>query len=902
MKNYLNIIIDEADFSPIVSQKQMDGFSLQDKELAQKFLDDKWQALFELGLEKKIDFESAPLSFLQQVATDFITDLVHQPRLEELREKVEIKPSKERLEALLSRKPFVKEAGYITKAWLENIYAHLNQCFGQKIASYPGSVKKFFNEFNEDLNLAESIFFHLVENPKGGPYPFAFLATYAKKLNNGRIRHVPLADVLEEYQTDRSKIMELLSCLIRVSEVSPLISKFMVSGELFHPLGLSADEAYTFLKAVPDLEKLGIVCRIPNWWKKKSNSIFLNIKIGEEKPSLFGLDSLISLKPILSVDDQKLTKADIRKILETSEGLILIKGKWVEASPKKLQALLDLMEKLPKEVTLQEALQQEIHFKEQDILEDEDTVQLSHGKWLQDHLQKLSNPSIICKTSLPKGFNATLRPYQVEGYNWLNALSKLGFGALLADDMGLGKTIQTLAWLAKEYQKDPKKKALLIVPASLLGNWKKEAKQFAPNLSLECIHSRPSIEKFEHTPYKDLPFLNVTTYGMAIRLEKLKEYNWDFLILDEAQAIKNPGTKQSQLVKNLKAHQRLAMTGTPIENNLINLWSIFDFLNRGLLGTSSDFQDFIKKTKEEPELLNQLQTMISPFFLRRLKSDKSIISDLPDKIEQNDYIELSEKQKILYGQVIEQLEQELIEKKEKQEAKNLKPFQSVEDLDEDDLSEDKAPTSGRTGLVLGALIKLKQICNHPDQYLGQKEYAFEESGKFKMLKEICDSIRDNHECVLVFTQFREMVEPLNQELEKIFGAKGLVIDGQTPVAEREKIVEAFNKQNTYIPYIVLSLRAAGVGLNLTRANHVIHFDRWWNPAVENQATDRAYRIGQHKNVIVHKFVCLQTLEEKIDEMIQSKQDLADSIIQGSSESWLTSLSDQELLDTLRIKL
>lgn len=877
MKNYFDVAIDPQDFHLLFNQEQLEEFDPKAKELAQSFLKDKWETLFVLGMQEEIDFECSSLRFLQKVAMAFITDLTRQPGLEMVRETVQIEPSADRIETLLSFKSFVKEAHFITKEWLQTIYSHLKQIFAQKISNYPGSVKKFLNEFNQDLTIVESLFFHLVENSEGGPYPFAFLVTYTRKLAEGHIQHAPLMEILEEYKENPSKVMELLNCLNAVSEFSPLISQFMVSGELVHPLGLTANEAYEFLKEVPMFENFGIVCRIPNWWKKKSNSISLNIKVGETKPSLFGWNSLLPLKPELRVDDQKLTKADIRKILETSEQLLLIKGKWVEANPQKLQALLDLMETMPSEVTLQQALQQEIHLTlpEDDNLEE--NIQISHGKWLNTQLQKLTNPSIIRKTALPKGLKATLRPYQVEGYNWLHALSNLGFGALLADDMGLGKTIEVLAWLLKEHQRDPRKKALLIVPASLLGNWKKEIEQFTPELTFQIIHNPPSVKKFSDIPYEKLPFLNITTYGMSIRLDRLQDHSWDFLILDESQAIKNPLTKQAQTIKSLEAQKRLAMTGTPIENNLLNLWSIFDFLNGGLLGSLQKFKNFVKNSQNDPQLLNKLQTIISPFFLRRLKSDKSIIQDLPDKIEQNDSIELSEKQKVLYHQVIDHLAESL---KNDQAAS---PFQ-------------------RSALVLKTLTQLKQICNHPDQYLGQPTYAFKDSGKFKMLKEIGESIAANHECVLVFTQFREMVDPLHRELEKIFGSKGLVLHGQTPIPEREKIVKAFNDQEVYIPYMVLTVKASGVGLNLTQANHVIHFDRWWNPAVENQATDRAYRIGQHKNVMVHKFVCLKTLEESIDKMLRSKQNLADSIIKSSSESWLTSLSDQELLDTLKLQL
>ena len=393
-----------------------------------------------------------------------------------------------------------------------------------------------------------------------------------------------------------------------------------------------------------------------------------------------------------------------------------------------------------------------------------------------------------------------------------------------------------------------------MVPASLIANWRKEASQFTPDLSVGILHGKKAVDAFKTSDKVDLPFLNLTTYGIVSRLDALKDIHWDFLVLDEAQAIKNPKTRQTSSVKGLQAHMRLAMTGTPIENDLINLWSIFDFLNRGVLGTQKEFANFIQQGQaSESDYLGKLQKTISPFLLRRLKSDKRIISDLPDKIEQNDYIELSESQIVLYKKIVS----ELAEKQAQSMNGEIDSHASIE----------------HKGLVLSTLSKLKQVCNHPDQYLGDTAYVPSESGKFKMLAELCEPIAQNHESVLIFTQYREMTEHLAKFLETIFGAKGFIIHGQTPIKKRQKIVDVFNRQETYIPFVVLSLKAAGTGLNLTQASHVIHFDRWWNPAVENQATDRAYRIGQKKNVIVHKFVCSNTIEEKIHEMIESKQKL-----------------------------
>lgn len=885
-----------------LSEEELQSLADEERKLAENLMQKPWMTLFQQALADSagsLQAENPALSFLKETAEGFVSDLLRQPGLEEKREQITVEPDEERMQSILENRPLLRESALIDEAWVWAFYSSMNEAFQKEIAAYPGSVKKFFNEFNPALNPPESIFFHLVEN-KEGDYPFAFLATYARENPDGRISHIPLNVILAEYRNDTSKMLELLSCLNQAADLSPLISSFMVSGELFHPLGLTSAEAYEFLKKVPDLEKAGIVCRIPNWWRKRTRSLSLSLKLGDKKPSLLGLDSLISVKPELSVDGHKLTQAEINKILSSTEGLVLIKGNWVEADPAKLQTLLSAMKNIPDEMSFAEAMQIQSGLLDEEQPEMDSSVRVSQGKWMNSVFSKLSNPSLIRKTALPKGLQATLRPYQMDGYNWLNSLSSLGFGALLADDMGLGKTVQTLAWLEKEHQKNPQAKALLVVPASLLNNWQKEARQFTPDLSVGILHGKAAFGKYREILEKaeaaslesaqpvcdsdlsavkdELPFLTITTYGSVSRNPDIAKHNWDFLVLDEAQAIKNPLTRQSTAIKEIPAARKLAMTGTPIENDLVNLWSIFDFLNPGLLGDMKHFKEFAHKSGENPRLLHKLQTVISPFLLRRMKSDKSVIADLPDKIEQNDYIALSKEQTVLYNQVVAELQAKL-EKKENEEG-----------------------ADGRSGLVLSTLSKLKQICNHPDQYLGQKGYAEKQSGKFEMLKAVCEPIAENRECVLVFTQFREMTDALDKELEKIFHAKGFVIHGGTPAKKRQEIVDAFNEQKTYIPYVVLSLRAAGTGLNLTQASHVVHFDRWWNPAVENQATDRAYRIGQKKNVMVHKFVCENTIEEKIDEMISNKQQLADTIVKSSAESWLTTLSDDDLIKTLRMKL
>jgi non-specific serine/threonine protein kinase len=361
---------------------------------------------------------------------------------------------------------------------------------------------------------------------------------------------------------------------------------------------------------------------------------------------------------------------------------------------------------------------------------------------------------------------------------------------------------------------------------------------------------------------------------MAVRLEQLTEVTWDLLILDEAQAIKNHGNKQTSAVKKLTAKGKIAMTGTPVENRLSDLWSVFDFLNKGLLGTQKEFTSFTKKLKEDAAGYEKLRKAVSPFILRRLKTDKSIINDLPDKAEIKQYTSLSKKQVLLYNQLVKELERVM--------------------------EEPEMTGINRKGVILAGIMKFKQICNHPDQYVGSGGFMPKHSGKFETLAEICETIRDKWERVLVFTQFREMTKPIADFLATVFEREGLILHGGTAVKKRGELVERFNGAE-YVPYMVLSLKAGGVGLNLTAANHVIHFDRWWNPAIENQATDRAFRIGQQKNVNVYKFVTTGTIEEKIDTVIESKQKIAGEVIGASTgEGWITEMTNRELFDLFRL--
>ncbi len=853
-----------------------DGFRVDDMLYAEKevqayasgFARAPYETLYELAFRELPECFDAAGVFLFQVAESFVEMLVNTSGLELSREKTELVPKEETIELLLDSVPFVLGAEFVTRTWIKRQYRKLLAVFSKQIKSYSGRVSLYFAEKNQKLHVPERVFFHLVENSEG-EFPFAFLATYATKGDGGRVRHVPLQYALTEYRDERSKLLELLSCLNKAAEVSALIGRFMESGELFHPLGLTAEEAYQFLNDVAALENCGILCRIPNWWKKRYSAFAVTVKMGDEKPSLLGLDALLHMAPSLTVGGIPLTEEEIRDLLTQTEGLSFIKGKWVEVNHEKLKRLLAEMKQYDGDISVLDALRSEMHYAYDN---EDDAPVITNGKWLGGLLKSLRNPRKQKSIGVPDGFSGELRPYQEIGYQWLLQMNRLGFGACLADDMGLGKTVQILAFLEALRAQKPNGNVLLIVPASLLGNWQKEAARFTPGLPVTVLHGAHAATLSDRFTKSDA-FLTVTTYRMAMSIEALEEPVWDCIILDEAQAIKNPAAKQTRQIKKLKSRMRIAMTGTPIENDLSNLWSLFDFLNKGLLGSMEEFRGFCRGLEQNPEGYAKLKNMIAPFLLRRVKTDKKIISDLPDKLEQLDYVTLSPKQTVLYRKL-------LAETSEK-----------VENSD----------GMQRRGIVLALLLHLKQICNHPDQYLGTEEYSPAQSGKFELLKQLAQTIAEKRERMLVFTQFKELTGHLDDYLAEVFGRRGGVIHGGVPVRERNAIVERFQSES-YVPYLVLSVRAGGTGLNLTKANHVIHFDRWWNPSVENQATDRAFRIGQDKNVMVHKFVCKGSVEEKIDALISSKKELAENVIGAGGENWITEMSNDELMKLLRLEV
>ena len=855
---------------------------LLEQEIFRRFTADKDSAFLFLGFSDNFIQLSDSINFWRAYAGMFAEKIRMTPELEQAREKITVPLSSDETRSVFDSAPLMNGAEYLNAGLLENVWDGLNRCFAEGVRHYKGTVEEFIRSYSPNVHLIGRVYFHLVENKKGDA-PFAFLATYSTGLNTqGISRHLPLKYALEEFGKDDEKLLDLLSTVHLAAKESKFISELVESGEIFHPLSMTTQEAYTFLKEVPSYENAGILCRIPNWWKGLTQGVKLRITTGDKQPSHVGMDALLDFRPELLLGDMLIPEEEARRLLLKSEGLAWIKNRWVAVDPEKLKQTIEAYEKARDmiaagEFSFRDAMRMQLYPKSAlGITDQTQDIELTNGRWLDTVLKKLRSPESIAFTQTGKALKADLRPYQQKGVNWLAFLHSLRLGICLADDMGLGKTVQVIGLLTIIKAQASGLPSLLVMPASLLSNWENELVRFAPDLVFYIAHpSAPSGRKIEPKGRDALKGIDlvITTYSLAQRYEWLHEREWNYIILDEAQAIKNPGAKQTQSIKRLKSQNRIAMTGTPVENRLSDLWSLFDFINPGLLGGTQEFGRFAKALHQSPEGYARLRRIISPYILRRLKTDKTVISDLPDKVEMKTYASLTKKQLLLYKEMVRELKE------------TIEHTQGIQ----------------RKGLVLSSLMKFKQLCNHPDQYLGAEGYDEEESGKFTRLREICETILEKREKVLVFTQFREITGPLKAFLDRVFGKEGLILHGGTSVAKRKGLIDKF-QSDSYIPFMVLSLKAGGVGLNLTAANHVIHFDRWWNPAVENQATDRVFRIGQKKGVVVHKFITEGTIEEKIDKMIEGKIKLAQDVIQAGGEDWITEMNNDELIELFSLSV
>jgi hypothetical protein len=800
-------------------------------------------------------------------------------------------PSAEELEQAAAQAPPMTGGEYLSGAALRGLWRQLHAAFTVELADAKCSVQEFLKRRNPAWNLVGRVHFNLAENRKDAEAPFAFLATYTTRLSaQAKAQHVPLGQALGEYAgaANKQRLLSLLLPVQRAAGSCPWLKEMVDAREIFHPLRWTPRDALQLLRDVPQLEAAGVIVRMPASWRgNRPPRPRVTGEVGGKPPSGLGQDALLDFELAVTLDGERLTPAEIAALLAQSDGLALVRGRWVEVDAERLQRLMARFGEI--EQTAQagglafgEAMR--LLAGASDAVADDDGgaadwAQVVSGSWLAETLTGLRTPEGLARVDPGDSLHGALRPYQQVGLRWLYLLARLGLGACLADDMGLGKTIQILALLLvlKRERGAAREPDLLVAPASLLANWAAEIERFAPALKALVAHpsAMPAAELRALAPEKLHGIdLVITSYGSLLRLPWITDVSWGVAVLDEAQAIKNPDARQTRKAKTLKARARIALTGTPVENRLGDLWSIFDFVNPGLLGSAREFTSFAKRLADRPHAsYAPLRELVRPYILRRLKTDKSVIADLPDKTEIKAFCGLSRRQAALYAQAVQELEENL------------------------------ANTAGieRKGMVLAFLMRFKQICNHPSQWLGDGAWAESDSGKLARLREIADVVAARQEKMLVFTQFREVTGPLAAFLGSVFGRPGLVLHGETEVKKRKDLVRRFQEDEA-VGFFVLSLKAGGSGLNLTAASHVVHFDRWWNPAVENQATDRAFRIGQTKNVLVHKFVCRGTVEEKIDELIESKRQLSKDLLEGAASLVLTEMSDRELLNLVALDL
>ena len=770
------------------------------------------------------------------------------------------------------------------RTWFEGMELALHD----KAALAGCSVTEWLCRLGEGWQQLGMLCLHLAENggADAAEAPFAFLATFIHKAGqDGKPRHAPLG--LAAQMNDNAALAALLRPLQQVAAESPFWQQLIRSGDIYRPCAWGARRAYDFLESLPLLEAAGIETRMVNLWKTQPPRAELQVqleKAGDSKDDLapsLNINSLLRFVPRVVLGNHALTDEELEELLAADEdGLVRFRGEWIRLDRERLQHLLNSWRQaarmaaggIPMVVGLRWLLGKRPEHTVKLPPAEEDAPATAAPE-LEEALRRLTLAAP--EADLPESLRSILRPYQREGVRFLLGVTESGFGACLADDMGLGKTLQVTAWLTHLHRQGvlAERAALIVAPASLLSNWQEEMARFAPQLRTILLHpdtlTAGQTDTLRRNPTQLLEGVEValTTYGMATRLaELLAKEELPALVLDEAQAIKNAGSQRTKAILQLSSPRRVALTGTPVENNLSELRSLFDFLTPGLLGSEKEFNALVQRMGAD---LSPLRRRIRPFLLRRLKSDPTLLPELPPKTEKPAYCLLTPEQTRLYAHEVESLRAVIAE----------------------------PDPQTRLSLVLPLLSRLKQICNHPAQYRGEDYFDPAASGKMQRLGHLARSIAESGDSCLVFTQYRSTIEPLHDFLAGIFGAPGLTLHGGTPLAERRERVAAFRHPGGP-RFFILSLKAAGTGLTLTRARHVIHFDRWWNPAVENQASDRAYRIGQTQPVLIHPLICRGTIEENIHRMLTAKRALADNLLSGGMEKLLLTLPPEELSELL----
>jgi non-specific serine/threonine protein kinase len=854
--------------------------STSDKQLRSAFRRSTGAGLLHLATAAQYTDATYTVAFWRELAACYL-DRVVELAADGVENALRVAPMEEALARFVRLAPLMKGVELLTIEVLQARWRDVGEELARELDTQGGDLQRCLDRLGANRKVTGRIHYWLAEARATDPYPFRFKPTYATPSGRaGRDVHAPLASTLAELAVtgDVPGLRSITRPLAHLRSGAPSLAGCIDIGQIVHEAAWSAEEAYALLTRLGIAEDAGIRSHVPDWWRERPRAR-ARVRFGTRPATSLGLDVLVDFSVELVLDGEALDPFEVERVLATARGLVFLRGRWVEVDGARIAAELARWKSVGVSglVPVYEAVMlvgKVASSVRHGAPEDAFTWALPEtGPWLAGALDALAAPGADRESGAPLESSLPLRDYQRVGLGWLARLYELGLGGCLADDMGLGKTLQVLALIDLMRRRGEERPHLVIAPASLLSHWETQIHHWVPDIKVRVAHGLWSGEspRGERWNIADAAVVLVSLTSVE-RCQWLETTSWGLIVLDEAQSIKNPTNSTTRAVKRLAGHCRLAVTGTPIENELADYWSLFDFINPGLLGSPEDFTRFLGHHRNAEDPYRALRELTAPYLLRRRKSDPAVCAELPPKIEREVPCRLTPVQAVLYQQAVDELAGRL---------------ESVEDA------------TDFAGLILPYLHRLKQICNHPSHWLRDGRYDVHDSGKFTNLAALGLRLAEVCEKVLVFTQYRQIADPLADLLAAAYGRSGLVMSSEVPLDERKRYVERF-QSSSEVPFMVLTLRTGGAGLNLTAATHIVHFDRWWNPAVENQATDRAHRIGQTRSVTVHTFICRGTLEERIDRLLREKHALAEDVLATDGEAILTRMTRDELLAVLAL--
>ena len=826
-----------------------------------------YEFLYQQGLLARPSQETLSVSFLLRVTDAFFRQLTKLPELEKARGQVKVPLTEETAEELFSAVPFAIGAEYITREWMERMFFRLNRIFSREIAVWEGTAESYFLKKSPVFRVPLPFLFCLAE--KNDPaYPFRFFVAYGT-LTEGKIQYMPLSLALEKNSENLQSQSVFLQGLARAAAVSPWVDKCMETGELLYPLRLTKEDAYEFLQQSAAIEEAGILCKVPDWWRKGRMTVKKELHQTEKRPDALCLQSELWVCSCLAVDGEPLSKEETEELAFQKEGLQRFRNQWVEIHPQELRKLQRNVKNEFQQLSLLDILRLSVGVvkKQPDSWR---TMVLSH--WLLHLLADLNHPKRLEPVPVPQTVRAALRPYQQVGYTWLCHMDKLGLGAYLGDDIGLGKRLQVLSYFEKLRTERKGARVLLAVSEGLVEEWKTQIEKYVPQMDYCLLHDGQTAvlrEKFRESQ----AFLTIVTYKFVRRIAELRNIQWDCIAVDESKYIRKPECIQAETLKPMRSRMRIVMTGAPVEKNLIELWSVFDFLNRGLLGTQSEFRNFFMHIRENPLQHAQFRRILESFLLCRRKQDLQAALEVSSPLECIHPVELSKRQIVLYRKVTGDMKRELFQQKAEHREK----------------------------IISDTLANLRRILNHPSQYLRQAEYLPEESGKFVVLQELCQILHDRREKVVVVTYQKEIVPDLADFLRDIFFSRGKVFDYEVEPAEQEEIVEAFCQDFT-MPFLLFAVKEEMADLRRTKADHIIFFDGIWEKKEVDEKKEE-FPGMLSGGPTIHKLICTGTIEERPGPYRQSEKNMRMSgIVQKAcQENWMTTYSDEDIFRLFRLE-